>query len=89
MLAYRLSEYGKVKHLDSGEKPVPDTNTLKELLKGKKVLTLMDEIVKYAFNLQRSAETKNYGYKVVTCFSRHSLTRRLRKHFVSFLTSQR
>lgn len=66
MLAYRLGKYDNLRHLDSGEKPVPDPNTLKELIKGKKVLILMDEIVKYAFNMQRSADTKNYGEKVIT-----------------------
>jgi predicted AAA+ superfamily ATPase len=66
MLAYRVGEYGKLKHLDSGHKPVPDTDSLKELLRGKRLLILMDEIVKYAFNMQRSEETKDYGEKVVT-----------------------
>jgi len=66
MLAYRLGEYGKLRHLDSGEKPVPDTDSLKQLLRGKRVIILMDEIVKYVFNMQRSEETKNYGEKVIT-----------------------
>jgi predicted AAA+ superfamily ATPase len=73
MLAYRLGEYDKLKHLDGAEKPVPDTNTLKDLVRGKRAIILVDEIAKYAFNMQRSSLTANYGEKVITSFCKDSM----------------
>jgi predicted AAA+ superfamily ATPase len=66
MLAYRLGEYAKIEKLDTGEKPAPTVDLLRAILKDKKALILMDEIVKYVFNLQKSKETASYGSKVVT-----------------------
>jgi len=66
MLAYRLGEYDKLKHLDGADKPVPDTDTLKDLVRGKRAIILIDEIAKYAFNMQRSSQTADYGEKVIT-----------------------
>lgn len=66
MLAYRLGEYAKIEKLDKGEKPAPSVDLLRGILKDKKALILIDEVVKYVFNMQKSKETASYGSKVVT-----------------------
>jgi hypothetical protein len=66
MLAYRLGEYAKIEKLDKGEKPAPTVDLLRSILKGKKALILIDEVVKYVFNMEKSKDTASYGKKVVT-----------------------
>ena len=67
MLAYRLGAYGKVKHLDSEKSPVPDRTLLKSILSETKepILILMDEIIHYVFNMDKSPDLKDYGGKVL------------------------
>lgn len=67
MLAYKLGAYGKVKHLDSEKAPAPEVTTLKSILSETKepILILMDEIVHYIFNMDKSHDLKDYGQKVL------------------------
>lgn len=67
MLAYRLGAYGKIKHLDNEKAPAPDVTLLKAILTETKepILILMDEIVHYVFNLDKSLDLKDYGEKVL------------------------
>lgn len=67
MLAYKLGAYGKIKHLDSENSPAPDVTLLRSILAETKepILILMDEIVHYVFNMNRSAELRDYGEKVL------------------------
>jgi predicted AAA+ superfamily ATPase len=67
MLAYRLGAYSKVKHLDSEKAPAPDVTLLKGILSEPKepILILMDEIVHYVFNMDKSLDLKDYGEKVL------------------------
>ncbi|MGC9115820.1 MAG: DUF499 domain-containing protein [Fervidicoccaceae archaeon] len=67
MLAYRLGAYNKVKHLDSEKAPAPDVTLLKSILSETKepILILMDEIVHYVFNMDKSLDLKDYGEKVL------------------------
>jgi predicted AAA+ superfamily ATPase len=67
MLAYRLGAYSKVKHLDSEKAPAPDVTLLKSILSESKepILILMDEIVHYVFNMDKSLDLKDYGEKVL------------------------
>ncbi|MCX8186953.1 MAG: ATP-binding protein [Sulfolobales archaeon] len=67
MLAFKLGAYGKVKHLDNERDPAPDVKLLKEILAEAKgpVLILMDEIVHYVFNLDKSQDLKDYAQKVL------------------------
>ena len=67
MLAYRLGAYSKVKHLDSEKAPAPDVTLLKSILSEPKepILILMDEIVHYVFNMDKSLDLKDYGEKVL------------------------
>ena len=67
MLAYRLGSYSKVKHLDSEKAPAPDVTLLKSILSESKepILILMDEIVHYVFNMDKSLDLKDYGEKVL------------------------
>jgi len=67
MLAYKLGIYSKVKHLDNEKAPTPDVTLLKSLLSESKepILILMDEIVHYIFNMDKSQELKDYGKKVL------------------------
>jgi predicted AAA+ superfamily ATPase len=67
MLAYRLGAYSKVKHLDSETAPAPDVTLLKSILSETKepLLILMDEIIHYLFNVDKSPELKDYGKKVL------------------------
>jgi hypothetical protein len=66
MLAYRLGAYAKIKHLDGEKAPAPDTNLIKTILSEAKepVLILMDEIVHYVFNMDKS-KLRDYGQKVI------------------------
>jgi len=67
MLAYRLGAYARVKHLDTEKDPVPDVKLLKSILSETKepILILMDEIVHYTFNMDKSLDLKDYGKKVL------------------------
>jgi len=67
MLAYKLGAYSKIKHLDSEKAPIPDVTLLKSILSESKepILILMDEIVHYVFNMDKSPDLKNYGEKVL------------------------
>jgi predicted AAA+ superfamily ATPase len=67
MLAYKLGAYSKVKHLDSEKAPAPDVTLLKSILSETKepILILMDEIVHYVFNMDKSLDLKDYGEKVL------------------------
>jgi predicted AAA+ superfamily ATPase len=66
MLAYRLGAYAKIKHLDTERAPAPDADLIRTLLSeaGEPVLILMDEIVHYVFNMDKS-KLREYGDKVV------------------------
>ncbi|MEM4676732.1 MAG: DUF499 domain-containing protein [Candidatus Korarchaeota archaeon] len=67
MLAYKLGAYSKVKHLDTEKAPAPDVTLLKSVLAETKepILILMDEIVHYVFNMDKSPDLKDYGDKVL------------------------
>ncbi len=67
MLAHRLGAYSKVKHLDSEREPAPDVTLLKSILSETRepLLILMDEIVHYLFNVDKSPDLKDYGDKVL------------------------
>jgi len=67
MLAYRLGAYAKVRHLDSGKAPAPDVNLLKSVLSepGEPVVILLDEIVHYVFNMEKSEKLRDYAGKVL------------------------
>ncbi|MEM2787819.1 MAG: DUF499 domain-containing protein [Archaeoglobaceae archaeon] len=67
MLAYKLGAYSKVKHLDTEKAPAPDVTLLKSILAETKepILILMDEIVHYVFNMDKSLDLKDYGEKVL------------------------
>jgi len=67
MLAYKLGAYGKIKHRDNEKEPTPEVNVLKSILSEIKepVLILMDEIVHYVFNMDKSPDLKDYGEKVL------------------------
>ena len=67
MLAYKLGAYSKVKHLDNEEAPAPDVTLLKSILSESRepILILMDEIVHYVFNMDKSPDLKDYGEKVL------------------------
>ena len=67
MLAYKLGAYAKVKHLDSGKAPAPDVDLLKKILSepGEPVVILLDEIVHYVFNMERSERLRDYAGKVL------------------------
>ena len=67
MLAYKLGAYGKVKHLDNEKAPAPEVTLLKSILSETKepILILMDEIVHYVFNMDKSLDLKDYGEKVL------------------------
>jgi predicted AAA+ superfamily ATPase len=67
MLAYKLGAYGKVKHLDNEKAPAPDVTLIKSILSETKepILILMDEIVHYVFNMDKSLDLKDYGEKVL------------------------
>jgi len=67
MLAYKLGAYGKIKHLDTEKAPAPDVTLLKSILSETKepILILMDEIVHYVFNMDKSLDLKDYGEKVL------------------------
>jgi predicted AAA+ superfamily ATPase len=66
MLAYRLGAYAKIKHLDDEKSPAPTTDLIKDILSEAKepILILMDEIVHYVFNMEKS-RLKDYGRKVL------------------------
>jgi predicted AAA+ superfamily ATPase len=66
MLAYRLGAYAKMKHLDSERAPAPDVTLLRDLLMEARgpLLILMDEIVHYVFNMNKSPELREYGERV-------------------------
>jgi len=67
MLAYKLGAYGKVKHLDNEKAPAPEVTLLKSILAETRepILILMDEIVHYVFNMDKSLDLKDYGEKVL------------------------
>jgi len=67
MLAYKLGAYAKVKHLDSGKAPAPDVDLLKSIISepGEPVVILLDEIVHYVFNMEKSERLKDYAGKVL------------------------
>ncbi|HLI45881.1 MAG TPA: DUF499 domain-containing protein, partial [Geobacterales bacterium] len=67
MLAYKLGAYSKVKHLDTEKAPAPDVTLIKSILAESKepVLILMDEIVHYVFNMDKSEDLKDYAEKVL------------------------
>lgn len=66
MMAYQLGAYERVKHLDSEEAPSPDIDLIKAIFSEKKepLLIIMDEIVHYVFNMEKS-HLKDYGEKVL------------------------
>lgn len=66
MIAYQLGAYERVKHLDTEEAPSPDIDLIKVVLSKKKgpLLIIMDEIVHYVFNMEKS-HLKDYGEKVL------------------------
>jgi len=67
MLAYRLGAYAKVRHLDSGKAPAPDVDLLKKILSepGEPIVILLDEIVHYVFNMEKSERLRDYAGKVL------------------------
>jgi len=67
MLAYRLGAYAKIKHLDSGEAAAPDVDLLKRILSEPKepVVILLDEIVHYVFNMEKSEKLRDYAGHVL------------------------
>ncbi len=65
MLAHRLGGYKEMKDYDSPDSPPPPTDKLRDLLRGQKVIILIDEIVKYIASLRRS-KLRNYGENVIT-----------------------
>ncbi|MEM3970914.1 MAG: DUF499 domain-containing protein, partial [Fervidicoccaceae archaeon] len=67
MLAYKLGAYSKVKHLDNEDAPAPDVTLLKSILAETKepILILMDEILHYILNVDKSKGLKDYGSKVL------------------------
>ncbi len=65
MLAHKLGMYAKVKDSDSPDSPPPSSDKLRELLKGRKVIILVDEIVKYIATMRRG-KLRGYGDNVIT-----------------------
>jgi len=67
MLAHRLGAYAKIKHLDNEKAPAPDVDLIQSILSESKepVLILMDEIVHYVFNMEKSRTLKDYAGKVL------------------------
>lgn len=67
MLAYRLGAYAKIKHLDNEKAPAPDVDLIESILTESKepVLILLDEIVHYVFNMEKSRILKDYAGKVL------------------------
>ncbi|MEM2112088.1 MAG: DUF499 domain-containing protein, partial [Candidatus Bathyarchaeia archaeon] len=67
MLAYRLGAYAKIKHLDNEKAPAPDVNLIKSIFSEVRepVLILMDEIVHYVFNMEKSQSLRDYSGKVL------------------------
>jgi len=67
MLAYKLGAYAKIKHLDTGKAAAPDVELLKRILSEPRepVIILLDEIVHYVFNMEKSERLRDYAGKVV------------------------
>lgn len=65
MLAHRLGSYKEVEDYDSPESPPPPPDKLRDLLRGQKVIILIDEIVKYIATMRRS-KLREYGENVIT-----------------------
>ncbi|MEM3871894.1 MAG: DUF499 domain-containing protein [Nitrososphaeria archaeon] len=66
ILAYRLGAYAKVRDNDSKDSPAPETTLIKQVLSEPKapILILLDEIVHYVFNMEKSPEVKDYAEKL-------------------------
>ncbi|MCS7097590.1 MAG: ATP-binding protein [Candidatus Methanomethyliaceae archaeon] len=67
MLAYKLGAYSKVKQIDSEKDPAPEVTLLKSILSETRepILILMDEIVHYVFNMDKSQDLRDYAKKVL------------------------
>lgn len=66
MLAYRLGRYSEIEALDSEDSPPPSPQKIRSLLRGQKILILVDEVVKYIFNMRRAGLLRTYGERLIT-----------------------